>query len=171
MSELLNLGNLGDLVVLIFLQLVLGFDNLLYISIESKRAPKDKQQAVRRAGILIAGALHLHARSPRGPEASLFGIDTARAVRAAAPKLPALNGPVWVGSYAWTQLTRPYAGVVDAPMEGLHRYALGTDPAEVRGYVMEASAGEPLGRLQELELEPVETIEIGEAWVKIYRLR
>jgi predicted tellurium resistance membrane protein TerC len=59
MSDLLNLGNLGDLVVLIFLQLVLGFDNLLYISIESKRAPADAQATVRRIGILIAGALRV----------------------------------------------------------------------------------------------------------------
>ncbi len=59
MSELLNFQNVGDLVVLIFLQAVLGFDNLLYISIESKRAPKELRSKVRRAGILIAVALRL----------------------------------------------------------------------------------------------------------------
>jgi predicted tellurium resistance membrane protein TerC len=59
MSDLLTLANLGDLVVLIFLQAVLGFDNLLYISIESKRAPAAKQRAVRNAGIIIAGALRV----------------------------------------------------------------------------------------------------------------
>lgn len=48
--------NLG---VLLFLQAVLGFDNLLYISIESQRAPKDKQKSVRRNGILIAIALRI----------------------------------------------------------------------------------------------------------------
>ena len=48
------LQNLTDLGVLIFLQAVLGFDNLLYISIESKRAPEDKQSWVRRTGILLA---------------------------------------------------------------------------------------------------------------------
>jgi len=36
---------------------VLGFDNLLYISLESKRAPEDKQAYVRRIG--IAGAVGL----------------------------------------------------------------------------------------------------------------
>ena len=36
------------------LQAVLGFDNLLYISIESKRAPHEKQVMVRRWGIGIA---------------------------------------------------------------------------------------------------------------------
>ncbi|MEM6466301.1 MAG: tellurium resistance protein TerC, partial [Pseudomonadota bacterium] len=33
MAELFTLGNLGNLGVLIFLQAVLGFDNLLYIAI------------------------------------------------------------------------------------------------------------------------------------------
>ena len=47
-----------DLVVTLFflvlLQAVLGFDNLLYISLESKKAPKDKQATVRRIAIGIA---------------------------------------------------------------------------------------------------------------------
>ena len=59
MAEVLTLQNLADLGVLVFLQAVLGFDNLLYISIESKRAPESSQRAVRRAGILIAIALRI----------------------------------------------------------------------------------------------------------------
>lgn len=59
MAELLTFENLGNLGVLIFLQAVLGFDNLLYISIESQRAPKESQAAVRRWGILIAVALRI----------------------------------------------------------------------------------------------------------------
>lgn len=59
MAELLTFENLANLGVLLFLQVVLGFDNLLYISIESKRAPKDKQAMVRRYGILIAIALRI----------------------------------------------------------------------------------------------------------------
>jgi len=43
----------------VLLQAVLGFDNLLYISIESKRAPADKQQMVRRMGILLALVLRI----------------------------------------------------------------------------------------------------------------
>ena len=39
MTDLFTIENLANLGVLIFLQAVLGFDNLLYISIESKRAP------------------------------------------------------------------------------------------------------------------------------------
>jgi predicted tellurium resistance membrane protein TerC len=59
MTELLTVENLANLGVLIFLQAVLGFDNLLYISIESKRAPPAQQAAVRRWGILIAVALRV----------------------------------------------------------------------------------------------------------------
>jgi len=42
------------LFLLILLQCVLGFDNLLYISLESKRAPLEKQASVRKIGIIIA---------------------------------------------------------------------------------------------------------------------
>ena len=59
MIDLFTLHNLANLVVLLFLQAVLGFDNLLYISIESRRAPVDQQAAVRRWGILIAIALRI----------------------------------------------------------------------------------------------------------------
>ena len=45
------LENIFTLFMLILLQLVLGFDNLLYISIESKSAPPDKQNYVRKLGI------------------------------------------------------------------------------------------------------------------------
>lgn len=59
MADLLTIENFANLGVLIFLQAVLGFDNLLYISIESKRAPVEKQAAVRRNGILIAVGLRI----------------------------------------------------------------------------------------------------------------
>lgn len=59
MLDLFTLENFANLGVLIFLQAVLGFDNLLYISIESKRAPAAEQAAVRRNGIIIAVALRL----------------------------------------------------------------------------------------------------------------
>lgn len=42
------------LILLIILQAVLGFDNLLYISLESKRVAPDKQASVRRWGIGLA---------------------------------------------------------------------------------------------------------------------
>lgn len=59
MGELLSIENLANLGVLIFLQAVLGFDNLLYISIESQRAPVQQQANARRYGILIAIALRI----------------------------------------------------------------------------------------------------------------
>lgn len=59
MADLLTLENLGNLVMLCFLQAVLGFDNLLYISIESQRAPAAQQRAVRFWGIIIAVALRV----------------------------------------------------------------------------------------------------------------
>ena len=59
MADLLTLENATNLVMLCFLQAVLGFDNLLYISIESKRAPVAQQKAVRTWGILIAVALRV----------------------------------------------------------------------------------------------------------------
>ncbi len=59
MADLLTLENLGNLLMLCFLQAVLGFDNLLYISIESQRAPVAQQAAVRKWGILVAVALRV----------------------------------------------------------------------------------------------------------------
>jgi len=57
--ELFTAAGMGTLGMLILLQAVLGFDNLLYISIESKRAPEDRQQYVRRLGIGLAIALRI----------------------------------------------------------------------------------------------------------------
>ncbi len=54
MADLFTLANLVDLLLLVMLQAVLGFDNLLYISLESQRAPADKQKAVRFWGIVLA---------------------------------------------------------------------------------------------------------------------
>ncbi|MBL7559720.1 tellurium resistance protein TerC [Olleya sp. YSTF-M6] len=47
------------LLMLVLLQAVLGFDNLLYISLESKKAPQDDQQRVRKVGIIIAIVLRI----------------------------------------------------------------------------------------------------------------
>tara|TARA_B100001173_G_scaffold312189_1_gene332131 strand:+ start:27 stop:785 length:759 start_codon:yes stop_codon:yes gene_type:complete len=46
--------SIGTLLMLILLQAVLGFDNLLYISLESRRAPLEKQKMVRTVGIGLA---------------------------------------------------------------------------------------------------------------------
>ncbi len=59
MSELFSLDNLITLFLLIALQAVLGFDNLLYISLESKGAPPEKRNYVRKLGIGIAIILRI----------------------------------------------------------------------------------------------------------------
>jgi predicted tellurium resistance membrane protein TerC len=52
-------GDIVDLLLLILLQAVLGFDNLLYISLESKRAPVEDRARVRRIGIGLAIGLRI----------------------------------------------------------------------------------------------------------------
>lgn len=59
MESFLSPDNWLTLFMLIILQAVLGFDNLLYISLESKRAPKHQQANVRRFGIGLAIILRL----------------------------------------------------------------------------------------------------------------
>ena len=59
MFDLFTIENFGNLIVLLVLQAVLGFDNLLYISIESQRAPVAHQKAVRFWGIIIAVVLRV----------------------------------------------------------------------------------------------------------------
>ncbi|MEP5340326.1 MAG: tellurium resistance protein TerC [Algibacter sp.] len=53
------LENIFTLLMLVLLQAVLGFDNLLYISLESKKAPISDQKRVRKIGILIAIVLRI----------------------------------------------------------------------------------------------------------------
>jgi len=59
MLELFTLDNLLTLFMLILLQAVLGFDNLLYVAIESKRAPAESQRRVRQLGIGMAIVLRI----------------------------------------------------------------------------------------------------------------
>ena len=51
--------HLVDFCMLLLLQAVLGFDNLLYISLESKRAPEERQKFVRVTGISVAIGLRI----------------------------------------------------------------------------------------------------------------
>jgi len=55
----MQLEHLVTLGLLVLLQAVLGFDNLLYISLESKKAPEEKQKKVRQVGIGIAIVLRI----------------------------------------------------------------------------------------------------------------
>ena len=80
METLFSLDNLFTLFMLIMLQAVLGFDNLLYISIESKRAPEDKQKIVRQLGIGLAiflriGLLFVLVNAIQYFQDSLFAVD------------------------------------------------------------------------------------------------
>lgn len=59
MVSIFSIDSLFTLLMLILLQAVLGFDNLLYISIESKRAPAEKQKYVRQVGIGLAIILRI----------------------------------------------------------------------------------------------------------------
>ena len=52
-------GIIFTLLMLILLQAVLGFDNLLYISLESKKASTEDQKRVRKVGIAIAIVLRV----------------------------------------------------------------------------------------------------------------
>ncbi|MFK7914390.1 MAG: TerC family protein [Pseudomonadales bacterium] len=57
--DLLTFETLLTLLMLVMLQAVLGFDNLLYISLESKRAPEPQRRMVRRLGIGLAVLLRI----------------------------------------------------------------------------------------------------------------
>lgn len=59
MADLFSIHNLLTLLMLILLQAVLGFDNLLYISLESKKAPENKRSYVRKVGIGLAIILRI----------------------------------------------------------------------------------------------------------------
>ena len=59
MFDLFTIENFGNMIILLVLQAILGFDNLLYISIESQRVPAAHQKAVRFWGIIIAVVLRV----------------------------------------------------------------------------------------------------------------
>ncbi len=58
-AELFTASSLITLVILTALETVLGFDNLLYISIEAKRVAPEHQARVRRLGTLLAILLRI----------------------------------------------------------------------------------------------------------------
>jgi predicted tellurium resistance membrane protein TerC len=59
MADFFTPENLITLAILTALETVLGFDNLLYISIEAKRVAADKQKYVRQVGIVLAIGLRI----------------------------------------------------------------------------------------------------------------
>jgi predicted tellurium resistance membrane protein TerC len=58
-TGLFTVENLFTLIVLTALETVLGFDNLLYITIEAKRVSPEQQAYVRRIGTILAIALRI----------------------------------------------------------------------------------------------------------------
>ncbi len=59
MADLFTVENLMTLLVLTALETVLGFDNLLYISIEAKRVEPSRQKYVRQLGTVLAIGLRI----------------------------------------------------------------------------------------------------------------
>lgn len=59
MEGLFTIDSLFTLLMLVLLQVVLGFDNLLYISLESKKAPVERQSYVRKLGVGMAIVLRI----------------------------------------------------------------------------------------------------------------
>ena len=59
MTDLFTIENLFTLIVLTALETVLGFDNLLYITIEAKRVSPAQQPHVRRVGTILAIGLRI----------------------------------------------------------------------------------------------------------------
>ncbi len=59
LAEIFSIEHLTTFLVLTALETVLGFDNLLYISIEAKRVAPERQSFVRRWGIILAIGLRI----------------------------------------------------------------------------------------------------------------
>jgi len=59
MPEIFSIENWFTLVMIIMLQAVLGFDNLLYISLEANKVEPEKRSMVRKSGLAIAIGLRL----------------------------------------------------------------------------------------------------------------
>jgi len=102
--------------------------------------------------LALGGLFWLRAASPYGPEASLQGMDVARAGQDAAPWIRAQvspSQPVWVGSHLAASLTQPWAGMVSTPVEGIRVYSFQTQPAQVAdgSILIAASYGEPTGAI------------------------
>ncbi len=80
-DQLFSLPGFFTLLMLVLLQAVLGFDNLLYISIESKRVAPERQSYVRKMGIGLAvffriGLLFIVVNLIKRLEAPFFSFET-----------------------------------------------------------------------------------------------
>ena len=106
-----SIQGLLTLGMLIVLQAVLGFDNLLYISIESKRVPLESQSMVRKLGIGLAivfriGLLFIIVNLVEKLQAAFFEVDSEYIVAAVSGhSLIVLGGGAFI---LWTALKEIY---------------------------------------------------------------
>jgi len=126
--------------------------------------------------LALGGLVWVRAASPYGPEASLHGVDVARAGKAAAPWIQeqaTAGQTVWVGTHLAAGLTQPWAGMVDAPIEGIQVFSAPTQSSQlVPGSILiEASYGEPTGAIRTgRNHEELERWIYGEGTVVAYRM-
>lgn len=122
------------------------------------------------------GLLWLHTASPFGPEASLFGVDQAKAERTAGPWIAeriAAGDRLWIGTHQAAALGQPWAGVVDVPVSGFQVYSIDTQAEAVASgdIVLETAYGEPAGTLLTGRTKTaVETWRVHDAWVTAWRI-
>tara|TARA_Y100001954_G_C15804753_1_gene602030 strand:+ start:1597 stop:2358 length:762 start_codon:yes stop_codon:yes gene_type:complete len=130
--------SIGTLFMLILLQAVLGFDNLLYISLESRRAPLDKQKMVRTTGIGLAiflriGLLFLLQFIIGMLEDSLFVIELGNYLKGDfnGHSLIVLFGGVFI---LWTAINEIWHMMVFDPSEELDKKP--SNPVKIIGLIV-----------------------------------
>lgn len=114
-----------------------------------------------------------HAPPIGGVERNFFAHDLVSAHQRLLPKMAqALQArrQVWVGSYAWIELSLPILAGDTNTIEGLKWYGQSTQPDElpIGAWVLVSAHGEPLGVLEHaLELKPLERVNVGSAWAEL----
>ena len=130
--------SIGTLLMLILLQAVLGFDNLLYISLESRRAPLEKQKMVRTVGIGLAiflriGLLFLLQFIIGMLKDSLFTVDFSKYIEGDfnGHSLIVLFGGVFI---LWTAINEIWHMMVFDPAEELNKKP--SNPLKIIGLIV-----------------------------------
>ncbi|MGB0640207.1 MAG: ArnT family glycosyltransferase [Myxococcota bacterium] len=108
--------------------------------------------AQKRPWLASFGLLFLHSSSAFGPEASMFGIDQARAEKQAAPWIKSqidAGETIWVGTHQAAALSQSWAGVVTKPIKDLEVYGMSTHSNDINAgdIVLETAYGEPSGAI------------------------
>ncbi len=108
--------------------------------------------AQKRPWLAAFGLIFLHSSSAFGPEASMYGIDQAKAEKQAAEwiKTQAEAGEtIWVGTHQAAGLSQPWAGIVNEPIEQVQIYGMSTQSTQIKAgdIVLETAYGEPSGAI------------------------